>query len=43
MQEKDALPGTPERSCSELIGACATLRDTVRKTSAHVVYEEVGE
>jgi hypothetical protein len=22
MEEKDALPNTPERSCSELIGAC---------------------
>src|SRR6266849_1997787 len=43
MEEKDALPDTPERSCSELIRACATLRDAVRKTSTHVVDEEVGE
>ena len=43
MEEKDALPDTPERSRSELIGACATLRDAVRKTSTHVVDEEVGE
>src|ERR1700732_1350140 len=43
MEEKDPLPDTPERSCSELIGACATLRDAVRKTSPHVVDEEVGE
>src|SRR6202521_4690673 len=43
MEEKDALPDTPERSCSELIGACATLRDAVRKSSTHVVDEEVGE
>ena len=43
MEEKDALPDTPERSCSELIGASATLRDAVRKTSTHVVDEEIGE
>ena len=43
MEEKDALPGTPERSCPELIWACATLRDAVGKTSTHVVDEEVGE
>src|ERR1700726_1632086 len=43
MEEKDALPDTPERCCSELIGACATLRDAVRETSTHVVDEEVGE
>src|SRR5580693_10744935 len=43
MEEKDALPNTPERSCSELIGTCATLRDAVRKTLTHVVDEEVGE
>src|SRR6266545_4207295 len=40
---KDALPDTPERGCSELIGTCATLRDAVRKTSTHMVDEEVGE
>src|SRR6266852_708423 len=41
MEEKDALPDTPERSCSELIGTCGTLRDAVRKTSTHMVDEEV--
>src|SRR5271155_3532010 len=43
MKEKDALPDTPKRSRSELIGACATLGDAVCKTSAHVMDEEVGE
>lgn len=43
MEEKDALPDAPERSRSELIGACATLRDAVRKTSTHVVDEKVRE
>ena len=43
MEEKDALPDTPERSGSELIGARAALRDAVRKTFTHVVDEEVGE
>src|SRR5580704_1947719 len=43
MEEKDALPNTPERSCSELIGSCATLRDAVRKTLTHVVDEDIGE
>jgi hypothetical protein len=43
MEEEQALPNTPQRSCSELIGARATLRDAVRKTSTHVVDEEVGE
>ena len=43
MQEEQALPDTPERCCSELIGACATLRDAVREPSTHVVDEEVGE
>src|SRR2546428_1706000 len=43
MEEKDALPDTPEWSCAELIGARATLRDAVRKASTHVVDEEVGE
>src|SRR5271170_4506918 len=42
MEEKDALPDAPERSSSELIGACGTLRDTVCQISTHVVYEEVG-
>jgi hypothetical protein len=41
MEEKDALPNTPERSRSELIGACATLRDAVRKTFTHVVDQQV--
>ena len=43
MEKKNALPDAPERSCSELIGACGTLRDAVRKFSTHVVDEEVGE
>ena len=43
MEEEHALPNTPQRSCSELIGARTTLRDTVRKISTHVVDEEVGE
>ena len=43
MKEKDALPDTPERGGAELIGAGATLRDAVRKSSTHVVDEEVGE
>ena len=41
MEEKKPLPKTPERSCSELIGACGTLCDAVRKTSTHVVDEEI--
>src|SRR5580704_5167117 len=43
MKEKDALPDAPERSCPELIGACAALRDAVRKTFTHVVDEKVRE
>src|SRR3984893_8207329 len=43
MEEKNALPDAPERSCSKLIGTCATLRDAVRKISTHVVDEDVGE
>jgi len=43
MKEKDPLPDTPERGGSELVGAGATLRDAVRKTSTHVVDEEIGE
>ena len=43
MEEKDALPHTPERSRSELIRACASLRDTVRKTSAHVMNQKIRE
>jgi hypothetical protein len=43
MKEKDALPDTPERGGSELVGTGATLRDAVRKTSTHVVDEEIGE
>src|SRR5579863_6674257 len=42
MEEKDALPDTPERSRSELIGARGALCDTVCKISTHVVYEQVG-
>ena len=43
MEEEDVLPGAPERSGSELIGACAALRDAVRKTFTHVVDEQAGE
>ncbi len=43
MEEKHALPDTPEGSCSELIGAGRTLCDTVRKIFPHVVDEQVGE
>src|SRR4029077_7830531 len=43
MKERDTLPNTPERGGSELVGAGATLRDAVRKTSTHVVDEEIGE
>jgi hypothetical protein len=43
MEEKDALSDTPERRRSELIGACASLRDAVRETFTHVVDENVGE
>src|SRR5216684_5479171 len=43
MEEEDPLPNAPERSCSELIGTRAALRDAVRETSAHVVDEKVGE
>lgn len=43
MEEEDALPDTPEWSCSEFIGAGATLCDAVRESSAHVMNEEVGE
>jgi len=42
VEEEDALPNTPERSRSELIGAGTTLRDAVRKTFPHVVDEKVG-
>ena len=43
VEEEDSLPNTPERSRSELIGACATLGDAVREADAHVVHENVGE
>src|SRR2546426_2947675 len=43
MEEKDALPYTPKRSRLERIRAGASLRDTVRKTFAHVVDQEIGE
>src|ERR1700675_396051 len=43
MEKKDALPDTPQRSCSELIGASATLRDAVRQTFTHMVDEDIGE
>jgi hypothetical protein len=37
------LPDAPERSRSELIGACAALRDAVRETSTHLVEQEIRE
>jgi len=43
MKEKNPLPHTPERSCSEFIGTCGTLCDAVRKISTHVMDEEIGE
>lgn len=43
MEEKDALPDTPQRGRSEFIRARATLGDAVRKTFTHVMNEEVGE
>ena len=43
MKEEYPLTDTPERSCSELIGACGTLYDAVSKISTHVVDEEIGE
>ena len=43
MKEKKPLPDTPKRGCSELIRACGTLCDAVRKISTHVVDEEIGE
>ena len=42
MEKEYPLPYTPEWSCAELIGPCATLRDAVRKISTHVVDQEVG-
>jgi len=41
MEEEDALSDAPERSGSELVGARATLRDTVSEAFAHVVDEKV--
>ena len=43
MKEKDALPDTPERGGSELVGTGATLRDAVRKTFTHVVDKDIRE
>jgi len=43
VEEKNSLSDTPERSRPELIGACGTLRYAVRKASAHMVDEEIGE
>ena len=42
MEEEDALPDAPERSGSELIGACGALGDAVFETAAHVVNEKIG-
>ena len=41
MEEEDALSAAPEGSGSELVGAGATLRDSVGETVAHVVDEKV--
>ena len=43
VKQEDALPDTPERGGSELIGPSAALRDPVCQTRAHVMNEEVGE
>ena len=43
MEEKNPLPDTPEGGRSELIWACGTLCDAVRKISTHVVNKEIGE
>ena len=42
VEEEYALPKTPKRSGSELIGACGALGDAVRKAFPHVVDEKVG-
>jgi hypothetical protein len=41
MEKEDALPDAPERSGSELVGACGTLRDAVGEAFAHVVDDKV--
>ena len=41
MEEEDALSDAPERSGSELVGAGATLRDSVGEAFAHVVHQKV--
>ena len=41
MEEEDALSDAPERSGSELVGAGATLRDSVGETFAHAMDEKV--
>jgi hypothetical protein len=37
MQKEDALPQTPERRGTELIGPCRSLRNVIREPGAHVV------
>src|SRR5262249_61023020 len=41
MEEEDALSDAPERSGSGLVGAGATLRDSVGEAFAHVVDQKV--
>jgi hypothetical protein len=41
MQEEDSLSDAPQRRGSELVGAGATLRDTVGEPCSHVVNEQV--
>ncbi len=42
VKKEDPLSDTPERGGSELVGSCATLCNSVRETSSHVMDEEVG-
>ncbi len=43
VEEKDALPYTPEGSGPEFIRAGAALGDAVRKALTHVVDQQVGK
>jgi hypothetical protein len=41
MEEEDTLSHAPQESGSELIGACAALRDAVGEAFTHMVDEKV--
>ena len=41
VQEKDALPHTPQRSGAEFIRAGRTLRDVIREPRAHVMEQQI--